>query len=220
MRAVIKFFGAILLCCIVVSCSSIKSREITTPNKLRLGAYITNNVYKSPNYEEIVLKKNQRMTYTLKFETTGNQLLHGKWNLQNDTLKLLFKIPKNKEKGKVKITYGTEKRCALEVKINDKVGPLFGCKLFVNDIEYAISSNNIKVPSQFIKKFKVIYNSETYEKVINKYIDRDVTFLIELFKYRSPVYEIFTTEWLVKDDKLYRFKDGQLFEKAYLQFKN
>jgi hypothetical protein len=219
MEAIIKLSRVLFLCCLI-SCTTKKNIETTAHEEIRLGKFTTNNLYKSPNYEEVVLQKNHDVSYSLRLETFGNHELKGKWKFKSDTLKLFFKIPKQKSNGKIQITYGKEKKKFFDIIVNDELGLLFGCKLFVNDTEYLVDSKDLKIESQFIKNFKVIYNGETYEKKINKFVNTDVTLLMELVKYRNSVYDFITTEWIVKDDKLFKQSNGQLNEKTFLVYEH
>lgn len=219
MEEIIKLSRLLFLCCLI-SCSSQKNIDPTTIKEIRFGKYITNNIYKSPNYEEVVLQKNHDVAYSLRLETFGNHELKGKWKFKNDTLKLIFKIPEQKSKGKIQISYGKEKKKTLAVKVNDRNGLLFGSKLFINDREYLVDSEDLKIEPRFVKNIKVIYNGETYETKVNNFLNTDITLLMELKQYKSSVYDFITTAWIVKDNKLFKQFNGQLNEKTFLVYEH
>jgi hypothetical protein len=217
MEEIIKLLRVLFLCCLI-SCNSQKNPKATDHKSISLGKYVTNNLYKLPNYEEVVLLNNYKVSYNLQYENYGSEELKGTWKFRNDTLKLFFKIPKQKSSGEIQIAYGKEKKKTFDVNVNDEFGLLFGSKLFINDTEYLVNSKDIKIESQFIENIKILYEDETYEMKVNKFVDKDIILLLEHIKYISSVYDFITTTWVLKENKLYKYSDGQLNQNIFLVY--
>jgi hypothetical protein len=86
--------------------------------------------------------------------------------------------------------------------IDNKKKLIDGISIFINEKEYAIDSQNLKLNSQYIGKIKIDYYGEIYEKVIDKYVDSDIKITLIPHEFRNSIYDFVKTKWLIKSDRL------------------
>lgn len=220
---VIKFFKVLILS-FCISCSSQKKgvTQEAKSNRDIFGVYVTNNhPYKEPNSEEITILLDSTVKYKLNLELYGNREIAGTWKLKKDTLNLFLEIPPKKIDGKIKVEFESKKQKEINISIVDNEGKLLdGSYVFINEKEYLIDLNKLKINSQFIDKIKIDYFGETYEILIGKLVDSDIKLILTPNKWRNIIYEFAKNKWLVKENKLIELKDNNVNEKCFLIKRN
>ena len=69
----------------------------------------------------------------------------------------------------------------------------------------------IKTKSQFINSIKIVTPTlETYDVKVGKYVNTDMKIILTPNKYRSVLYDLIKTKWLVDSNRLIYLEDSIL----------
>jgi len=209
-------FLRLFLLLFFISCNS--QHQFHKKKLLDYGKYINYRYTGDPfNSESIIISEDNKVNYDLKIKLYGDISLTGNWSIVKDTLKFSFEMPPIKKIGKIKIDYGSERHSdSLSVKVNDSYGIPYGSAIFIDNDKYIITFKEIKIKPRYISKIKAVYGDDTYEININKFITNDITSFTILTESRDVIYDLVTTKWLIRENRIIEINGNKVNEKHYL----
>ncbi len=185
-----------------------------------LGRYIWDVLpYKDPNSEEVILLPNNVVNYNLGLELYGSHSLEGIWELEKDTLNLIFEIPPEKIDGNIEVHFEEGKHDKVDLMIMTSEGrDLGGNTIFINGNEHLVYSVTLEIKPQYIDSIKIDFYGQMYEKKIDKYVEGNMKIILTPHQWRNAVYSFIKTKWLAQGHKLI-FIDENIIDEEYFLIK-